>query len=335
MLLAVAHLDQALQLIIDVFSWTVFSALSVLVLTSRLTRSLNVFVAVGHDGLPVLLVGAWFSLTGAVVTALWAVAAGSLMLAAYQLVLLLTHHRRQTAPQWAATGERLTIATANVYAHNETPHVLAAELLGAHADLIVINEWTPAFGAALSAAGGDEAYPHRLVDPADASEYSVCIASHVPFAPGSGMERVGPMRVAHAIVRRPSGLVHVVGLHLAAVLEPGGNRRSRRQMRALQPYLMKPPRPLIVTGDFNMTSFRPEYRGLLRLGLRDAHDALGKGLSRSFRLAARGVLATVGAIARIDHALVGGDVHPLATRDLPPAGSDHHPFVLTVALRRR
>lgn len=331
--MAVAHLDRAVQLTVDVISWVVFGALSVLVLTSRLTRSLNVFVAVCHDGLPLLLVGAWFSFTGAVVTALWAVAVGSMTLTIYQVALLFVRHRRQATPPWAAAGDRLTIATANVYVHNATPGTLARELLREDPDVIVINEWTPAFAAALGAAGGDTAYPYRLVDPTDTSEYSVCIASRIPFARGSRMERVGPMNVAHAIVGLPSGPVHIVGLHLAAVLERGGYRRSRRQMRALQPYLATLPRPLVVTGDFNMTSFRPEYRGLLRLGLRDAHEALGKGLSRSFRLAARGVLAAVGAIARLDHALVGGDVHPLATHDLPPAGSDHQPFVLTLARR--
>ena len=63
------------------------------------------------------------------------------------------------------------------------------------------------------------------------------------------------------------------------------------------------------------------------------HDTLGRGLSTSFRLATSGALAAAGTIVRLDHALLSDGVWPVATRDLETAGSDHVPFVATLAVR--
>jgi len=75
------------------------------------------------------------------------------------------------------------------------------------------------------------------------------------------------------------------------------------------------------------------FEELLELGLKDAFDSLGKGLDTSFKLGADGVLAKVGAVARLDHALVTETVFPLSVEDLEACGSDHLPFKLRVAVR--
>jgi endonuclease/exonuclease/phosphatase family metal-dependent hydrolase len=91
--------------------------------------------------------------------------------------------------------------------------------------------------------------------------------------------------------------------------------------------------PFVIAGDLNTTRYRPEFVELLDLGLRDAIDSLGKGLNPSFKLGAEGVLAVVGAVARLDHALVNDHVFPLSVDNLESCGSDHLPFELTVAVR--
>jgi endonuclease/exonuclease/phosphatase family metal-dependent hydrolase len=45
------------------------------------------------------------------------------------------------------------------------------------------------------------------------------------------------------------------------------------------------------------------------------------------------VLASIGAVARLDHALVNDSVHALSVDNLEPCGSDHLPFRLKVAVR--
>ena len=90
-----------------------------------------------------------------------------------------------------------------------------------------------------------------------------------------------------------------------------------------------------MAGDFNTTRFRPEFRALLRTGFLDGHDALGKGLSTSFRLATEGVLAGPGTVIRLDHALLSKAVCALDAHDLDAGGSDHLPFVMTLAVRQQ
>jgi endonuclease/exonuclease/phosphatase family metal-dependent hydrolase len=90
---------------------------------------------------------------------------------------------------------------------------------------------------------------------------------------------------------------------------------------------------VVIAGDLNTTRYRPEFKELLDLGLTDAIDSLGKGLDTSFKLGSDGVLGDVGAVARLDHALVSDDVHALGMQDLEACGSDHLPFKLTVAVR--
>ena len=68
------------------------------------------------------------------------------------------------------------------------------------------------------------------------------------------------------------------------------------------------------------------------MGLTDAFDSLGKGLDTSFKLGADGVLGKVGAVERLDHALVTDTVFPLSVEDLEPCGSDHLPIKLRVAV---
>jgi endonuclease/exonuclease/phosphatase family metal-dependent hydrolase len=109
-----------------------------------------------------------------------------------------------------------------------------------------------------------------------------------------------------------------------------GQRRTDTLIAAL-PSL---DRPFVLAGDFNTTVFRPDYKRLLEAGFTDAHDALGKGLTTSFKLSAEGALAAPGTVVRLDHALLSEGVHALHTEDLEACGSDHLPFRLTLAVRQ-
>jgi endonuclease/exonuclease/phosphatase (EEP) superfamily protein YafD len=118
-----------------------------------------------------------------------------------------------------------------------------------------------------------------------------------------------------------------------ATVDPGGYGTWRAQLRSLRRAIAGVPGPLVVAGDLNTSRFRPEFTGLLDRGLHDVHDLLGRGLRPSFRLSNDGVLAKLGPVARLDHALVNRWLHPVAVDDLEPNGSDHLPFVVTLAVR--
>ena len=48
---------------------------------------------------------------------------------------------------------------------------------------------------------------------------------------------------------------------------------------------------------------------------------------------ADGVLAAPGAVVRLDHVLVSDGVRAISAEDLPSDGSDHVPFLVTLAIR--
>ena len=55
----------------------------------------------------------------------------------------------------------------------------------------------------------------------------------------------------------------------------------------------------------------------------------------SFKLGAEGALGAVGPLVRLDHALVNGGLWPTSIRNLEPVGSDHVPFVISLAVDPR
>lgn len=315
-----------------VAAWILVAALAAVVATTVAGSTGHAAVAVAQDGLPYLLVVAWAVLVAALVGRSWGLVLAAAVLAGYHLRLLYTRLRRNRAPAWVAQAPRLTLTVANVFVDNEQPETLAAVLLGSAADVIVIAEWNEAFARAFDRAGGAAAYPHRLLDPSDRSDYAVSVVARLPLLEGSAMVTSGPLTVAHAVVQVSGRRVTIVGLNPMAVVDPDGYATWDAQVDELIAHVGRTPGPLVVAGDLNSTTVRPKLRQLLALGLDDAHELLGSGLSRSFKLAADGPAAAVGTVARLDHVLVDHLVRPVTLTDLASGGSDHVPFVAELAV---
>jgi endonuclease/exonuclease/phosphatase (EEP) superfamily protein YafD len=228
----------------------------------------------------------------------------------------------------------LNVVCANVYVNNRTPDSLASGLLATDADIIIVSEWNSGFAAALQRAGGDR-YPHRIYDLDDDSDYSVCIVSREQLLPGSGMGKLGSLTVAHAIVIVGGIPIHIYGVNPTALVECKGYAAWKSQMKALRLRLPSLPRPFLIAGDFNTTRHRPEFRALLGSGTIDALAITGLQRTPSFKFAATGLLSVSGPVVRLDHALVSEDVRPISSRNLDSGGSDHLPFLLSLALPRR
>lgn len=315
--------------------WVVCGLLAALAVTAALSNTKNAGLALAYDALPYLLVLAWVVLVLAVLDGSWPLVLAAGVLAGYHVSLVVPRFIPAHTPRWAHTAPRLRLVVSNVFIENETPSVLAAELLRADGDVMVITEWNPTFAAALEAAGGGESHPHRLVDPDDHSEYAVCIASKLPLGDTSAIEEIGDLKLTRAVVACGARSLQLIGIIPNAVVDAGGFSIWRSQLESLIRHLPSLERPIVLAGDFNTTRFRPEFRALLKAGFVDAHDALGKGLSSSFQLSTEGILAKPGTVVRLDHALLGKAVCALDAHDLDAGGSDHLPFVLTLAVRQR
>jgi endonuclease/exonuclease/phosphatase (EEP) superfamily protein YafD len=313
--------------------WIVTGLLIVVVATSVLPTSMHAALALAHDALPFLLPLAGFALVHSVWANEWLLTCGSFVLVAAYVGLMIPRFRSERVPRWARRAPRLDLVACNVYINNATPDALAHQLVATGADVLVLAEWNPTFASALTAAGGDDRYPHRLLDADDHTDYSVCIASRRPFGDSRIVSR-GPLKLAHVAVACGARELQVVGLNTSAVVDRGGYKLWKLQLRRLIAHVPMLQTPAVLAGDFNTTRFRPEFRSLLRAGLTDAHDALGMGLSTSFKLAATGLLAAPGTVVRLDHALLTKGVYAIDAENLDACGSDHLPFRVTLAVRQ-
>src|SRR4051794_30603560 len=308
-------------------NWVIVVLLLAIVLAAALSIS-HVAVAVVQDALPILLLLAWVALVVALVERAWILAAFAGAACIYHLSLTVPRLLSARRPHWAATAPTLEVIVANVFIDNQTPDVKARQLVETGADVIVITEWNPTFATAFDAAGGDARYPHRLCDDGNRPDYKVCIASRAALEDSSQILELDTVRIADAVVRCGEVNVHVMGLNAMAVVDPNGFEQWKAQFETLIDRLPDFELPFVLAGDLNTTQFRPEYRKLLRRGVVDAHDSLGKGLTTSFQLAAHGVLSSPGSIVRLDHALLSDGVAAMEAEDLDACGSDHQPFRL-------
>jgi endonuclease/exonuclease/phosphatase (EEP) superfamily protein YafD len=290
-------------------------------------------LAIAYDALPLLLLAAWVVMVAALVTRHWLLAAFGGVLTAHHLAVVAPRFIAAREPRWVKRAPTLDVVVANVFVDNKTPREAARQLVATAADVVIVVESTAAFMAIFDEVGGSDTYPNRVSDPDDDSDYAVTLATKHELGPRSRMETIGPLRLAIADIDVEGVATLVVALNPMATVDPGGHETWKEQIEVLKELVPMLGRPLIIAGDLNSTRYRPEFAELLALGMKDAFDMLGKGLDPSFKLGADGVLAKVGAVARLDHALVNDRLFPMAVDNLEPCGSDHLPFKLTVAVR--
>jgi endonuclease/exonuclease/phosphatase (EEP) superfamily protein YafD len=290
-------------------------------------------LAVAFDALPILLLAAWVVAIAALLTDHWLLAAIGAALIVYHLAVVVPRLISARKPRWVKHAPTLEVIVANVFIDNKTPGDAARQLVATSADVVIVVESTAAFMATFDEVGGSDSYPNRVSDPDDDSDYAVTLATKCELGPRSQMTSIGPLKLAIADIDVGGVSTLIVALNPMAAVDPGGHETWKEQIEALRELVPTLSGPVIIAGDLNSTRYRPEFEELFELGLTDAFDSLGKGLDTSFKLGADGVLAKVGTVARLDHALVTDTVFPLAVEDLEACGSDHLPFKLRVAVR--
>ena len=274
--------------------WMVVAVLAAIVVTRRLPSVLSIEegsgLAIVYDVLPILLILAWLIEVVALSTGHWLLALVAGGLCVYHLVLLVPRLIAARRPWWTRDAPTIDIVVANVYVDNETPADAARQLVATDADVVIILESTPSFIAIFDGAGGADAFPHRVTDPDDHSDYAVTLVAKSPSGPRSKMADIGPLRLAIGDVDVGGTSTLVIGLNPMATVDPGGHDTWKEQIEALKEFVQTLTGPVIIAGDLNTTRYRPEFEELLELGFSDAIDSLGKGLNPSFKLSSDGVL---------------------------------------------
>ena len=196
------------------------------------------------------------------------------------------------------------------------------------ADVLVVQELTPAAVRGLSAAGLDHTFPHRALNPHNVAS-GVGVWSRHPIVEstpilGYEMPLLRTRIRIHGVVVDPT----VVSAHLSGPWpQPIGDWRSDlAKFPATLEQLAKGAGAgaVIVAGDFNSTTDMRPFRHLLSDGYRDAAEQAGAGMTRSFP-SRRWVPPLLG----IDHILVY-NCAATSARTVSIPGSDHRGLVATI-----
>jgi endonuclease/exonuclease/phosphatase (EEP) superfamily protein YafD len=316
--------------------WLICVALTAVICTRHLQIATGTsseegsVLALAYDALPLILLLPWVIAGLAAWGGHLVLMTAALVLCGYHVALVVPRLVPAPTPRWVAKAPRMTLVVANVFVDNETPDDAARQIVETAADVVVIVESTADFMATFDRCGGSDAYPNRIADPDVTSDYAIAVVTNGTLGPRTEFRAIGPLRVAIADIDVDGTSTLIVALNPTATVDDGGQEVWEEQLAALVDFLPTLTGPVMVAGDLNSTRYRPEFEQILELGFTDAIDALGEGLSPSFKLTAGN---EVGAVVRLDHALTSAGVHGTSMRNLEACGSDHLPFLLELAVR--
>lgn len=313
--------------LVHVVGWLVVVPLAAVAL-ARVVAWDSRSVLVGlNAGTPLLFLPAWPVAILAGVSRRWALLAAALVLVAAHVSFALPELlAAEAVPSAARSAARLRLFDANVYASNRDVGGYAEEIRRRRPDIVVLQEATPAFLAALDATGALDELPHRLTV-ARTDPFAAAVASRWQLREDDVLSVGGRPILLRATVDVAGTAIRLFAFH--AVAPVGGDREAWiGHLAALGTAVAAERRPVLVAGDFNATWGHRSFRKLLDGGLTDGAAARGKSYQMTWPRDRR----VVPPLARIDHVLT---TKGLVVTDITTGegrGSDHRPLVATVAL---
>lgn len=275
--------------------------------------------------LPLTLLPAYALLVGAALARRGALAALSGALVVAHLLVVGPALGAAALPVEARTAPRLRVVTANVYVLNPRPEAAFRALRALRPDVLVVPELGPAGVAGLRASGLLTDLPYSLAQLAGRRE-TVGLYSRLPLRDTATRE-VGSRALPRATVQVGGVPVRLLAVHPlppVSVFEP----LWRTALSDLLAESRAVRLPVVLAGDFNADRDHGLFRRLLRSGLRDAHDARGRGLARTFPASAP--------VLQLDHVLVrdgdGGRIVVRDVREVDVPGSDHLGVLVDLAV---
>lgn len=230
-----------------------------------------------------------------------------------------------TVPVSAAArrAPHVRVVTANVRYDNTEHGPLIAELERLRADVLVIQEVTPAWWEAIQRSRLRTAYPHAASDLRD-DPGGMAVLSKVPLR-RVRVHHAGGWPIITATVELGGRPVQLAGVHVVAPLQTFA--RNQRAQRAVTAIVRGLPRPRLVLGDFNASPYNRWFEQMLDLGLRDAHQSVGRPFATSWHNARRWLPPLL-----IDHVFSDPALVALDAAEGTGTGSDHRPVVVDLAV---
>jgi endonuclease/exonuclease/phosphatase (EEP) superfamily protein YafD len=229
-------------------------------------------------------------------------------------------------PASAYHAPRIRIFSANVLFDNAQPHGIIGEIEAARPDVIVLQEFSQHWDRVLRASRIWDAYPYHLIVGAGHESRSALLSRLELESPRIQTTLGAPL--LQATVDVGGRRMRIVDVHPVA---PAFNyQRWRAQADAVTRSLRRAHGRLVAAGDFNATQFNSWLSELEDLGLRSAHEELGRGTATTWPNHQFPFPPI-----RLDHVLVSDDVVPLSIREGTGQGSDHRPLIVDLALLAR
>ena len=223
-------------------------------------------------------------------------AGAGLLVAAASAAMCVPLVRRPPARRTTPDGA-LSIVHANLLSVNRQVTQASAKLDGLGADVITLSEYTPAHAMNLKTTELAIRYPHRIELVAPGST-GTALWSRIPVSLRPTVDTTHHTLTAD--VHAPGGDVRVIVVHTQSPIAHHGD--WLRDMASLA--AVEATGPAVMTGDFNASWWHPELRALLTTW-RDAHNAVGRGLSCSWPTERWNLLFHWHPpFVRLDHALV-------------------------------
>lgn len=240
----------------------------------------------------------------------------------------LTAPRLLPQGQPAAAGPTLRVMAVNLY-RGEGAVATVPDLARRHeVDVLVLIELTPRAAQGFAAAGVGDPLRHQHLRTGP-TVVGTGIYSRFPVTPAPDLEPVARFAMPAVRMAVPGAApVEVVAVHPTPPVA-GVAQQWRCELRALP--AATPTGPVrLLAGDFNATLDHAPLRELIATGYTDAADAVGAGLTGTWR--PRTGLASLVPPVQIDRVLVDRRAAVRSFAAYPVPGSDHHAVLAEVTL---
>lgn len=228
------------------------------------------------------------------------------------------------------SARKLTVMSLNTKFGHADPAYALRLATTKHADVLVLEEVTPQFLAAVDAAGLARLLPHRAGLPSQSASGTMVFAK-------SRLSGVRDLRLGHGGLQVRVHAAHPFTLFAVHTNTPWTSVKwwsrdlrtiSRRAAEVL-------PGDLLVVGDFNATRDHRQFRDILGIGLRDADELADSGWQPTWpsdhQLHVWGL--PVPSLVTIDHVLVTSQYDARRTTTYAVRGTDHRALVAQLSRR--
>lgn len=264
--------------------------------------------------------------------------AARMRVAAVVTVVLLAAHLAWFVPRVSAEpragkvwpAARVRVMTANLYADRTPASELVAAVRAEQPDVLALQEAPPEVLAGADRAGLRDLLPYR-VNRAGRPGHGGAIYARRPLRDaGDPLAFLGRgLGNPRATLELAGTVLTVQSVHTNPPM-PLGIGPWQQDLRVLGQVAAGTPEPLIAMGDYNASSDHRSFRALLAVGgLRDADDARGRGLVRTWPTDRGWRLP---AFAQLDHVLVSRQLAVLGVHERTLPGTDHRAVIADLAL---